>query len=332
MVFGVAFSPNGMRLATTSLDGKLTMWDTTSGQRLFTCPVHSNFATAVAFSPDGKTLATASYDRTAKVWNAVSCQGPLHTFTHMAAVNDVAFSPDGKTLATVGEDNELHIYLLDFEELIALAETRVTRPLTAMECQEFLHMECPKRLAGTLSELPYSDDFSTATGDWRIGADEKSTSNYKDGQYHITVVKDYLVAWENPRKNLDDFALEVEATQVEGPDNNQYGVILRYIDRDNFYRFGISGTGDYMFSKLENGVWSTLVERTESSAIRRGNATNVIRVVCQGDTFTFFVNGVELDSYTDSAFAAGDIGLFASTFEEGNVHISFDNLQVDPVR
>ena len=46
-----------------------------------------------------------------------------------------------------------------------------------------------------------------------------------------------------------------------------------------------------------------------------------------------FVNGVELGSHTDSTFAAGDIGLFATKYEEeGSVHIRFDDLRVDEVR
>jgi len=52
-------------------------------------------------------------------------------------------------------------------------------------------------------------------------------------------------------------------------------------------------------------------------------------VACDGDRFTFYVNGEKLGTYTDNAFAAGDVGLAAGKFEEaGDVHISFDNLKV----
>jgi WD40 repeat protein len=329
MVHGVAFSPDGTRLATADMDGKFTVWDTASGQRLFECPGHSNLVTSVAFSPDGTRLATASYDNTAKVWDAASCQDALRTHTHVAEVNDVAFSPDGRFLATVGADNKLRVHLLDAEALIALARTRVTRSLTPMECQAFLHVACPEELPVTaVDELPYADDFSSASSGWLMFSEEWGAVAYEGGQYHVTAVRDYATVLGNAGKHFSDFTLEVEATQVEGPDDNKYGVILRYIDGDNFYNFGISGDGYYTFRKLEGNEWSTLVKWTASGAIRKGNKTNVIRVECQGERFTFFVNGVELGSHTDSTFAAGDIGLFALTYEEETVHVSFDNLKV----
>jgi WD40 repeat protein len=331
MVFGIAFNADGTRLATTTMDGEFTVWEAATGQQLFTCPGHSNVVTAIAFSPDGTRLATASYDKMVKVWNADACGEALQTFAHGVGVNDVAFSPDGGSLATAGADNELRIYVLDVEALIALARARVTRSLTTMECREFLHTECPRAAAGGAEyELPYSDEFASVTSGWTIRQEEWGRLAYDGGQYHIIVKGDSLV-WGNPSKSFADFTLEVEAAQVGGPDDNEYGVLLRYIDRNNFYSFGISGDGFYQFSKRENGVWSTLLEWTECGDIRKGNATNTIRVACQGDRFTFYVNGVELTSYTDSTFAAGDIGLYATTYEEGSTHVSFDHLSVEAI-
>jgi hypothetical protein len=38
----------------------------------------------------------------------------------------------------------VRIYVLDTDDLVALARSRVTRPLTAEECQKYLHVdECP---------------------------------------------------------------------------------------------------------------------------------------------------------------------------------------------
>ena len=71
-VRGVAFSPDGKRIATASIEGTAKIWDAVSGQELLTLRGHSDKVWGVAFSPDGTRLATASWDKTAKVWDAVS--------------------------------------------------------------------------------------------------------------------------------------------------------------------------------------------------------------------------------------------------------------------
>ena len=59
-----------------------------------------------------------------------------------------------------------------------------------------------------------------------------------------------MLAWtECTQVEYSDFILEVDATQVSGPDNNTYGVIFRYgLDANEFYTFLISGDGFYVFT------------------------------------------------------------------------------------
>ena len=178
-------------------------------------------------------------------------------------------------------------------------------------------------------ELLLSDDFSDPNSGWDVyqGGEDVATY-YEGGQYHIEVYKVNWVGWGNPNCHFTDFVLEVDATQVAGPDDNDFGVLLRYVDGDNFYRFEISGDGYYSFDLLQDDEWVTLIGWNETPAIRQGNATNRITVVCEGDLFTFYVNGQYLDEYRDSTFSEGDIGLLAGTIDEAPVHIAFDNLAV----
>jgi WD40 repeat protein len=60
-------------------------------------------------------------------------------------VGDVAFSPDGRLLYTASHDGTNRVFLLEIEELIALAKLRVSRALSKPECQKYLHVEtCPE--------------------------------------------------------------------------------------------------------------------------------------------------------------------------------------------
>ena len=73
-VLGVAFSPDGHTLATTSNDQTVRLWDLSDRNQPHPlgAPLigHTDAVYGVAFSPDGhNTLATTSFDRTVRLWD-----------------------------------------------------------------------------------------------------------------------------------------------------------------------------------------------------------------------------------------------------------------------
>ena len=57
---------------------------------------------------------------------------------------DLEFSPDGRFLATTSGSGKVYMYVVDVQDLLALAQSRLTRSLTRDECRRFLRMdECP---------------------------------------------------------------------------------------------------------------------------------------------------------------------------------------------
>jgi hypothetical protein len=94
----------------------------------------------LAFSSDGKYLASTSIDGTARCGThhqGRSCgyTGPSGPFF------DVAFSPDDKYVIVSGQ-GLVYGYVLDLDELVRLAYTRLTRWFTPMNAASFARETC----------------------------------------------------------------------------------------------------------------------------------------------------------------------------------------------
>ena len=143
-IYGIAVSPDGRMLAMGDQDGTITLWDIASSSKLHTLAGHAGLAVRLAFNQDGSRLASASFDRLAKVWDVASGEELFSLYGNQSNVFGVSFTPDGKQLVTAGADGTVRTYTPALDELIALAESRLTRTLTDEECREFLHeAACP---------------------------------------------------------------------------------------------------------------------------------------------------------------------------------------------
>ena len=133
VVRSVAYSPDGQRIVTAGEDRTAKIWDAQTGTELLTLTGHDNVVWSAGYSPDGQRIVTASWDRTAKVWDAQTGT-ELFTLTgHDSKVYSAVYSPDGQRIVTAGEDGIVQIYTTDMDELLQIAESRVTRQLTAEE-------------------------------------------------------------------------------------------------------------------------------------------------------------------------------------------------------
>jgi WD40 repeat protein len=117
MVLGLAFSPDGRRLATTSWDGTARVWDLDDGQEIVTFTGHKNALESatvfgVTFSLDGQRVFTAG-DRYGREWDATTGE-ELRTFSGEGLdVFGLALSPDGGRLAIGRADGSVTVWDVD---------------------------------------------------------------------------------------------------------------------------------------------------------------------------------------------------------------------------
>ena len=107
VVAGVAFRPDGKKLASASYDRTVRVWDVASGKLERTITSHSDFVHAVAFTPDGKHLVSGSKDRSARLSDADTGAGKLTFGDREEDVLGVAVHPDGKSIVVSGREPAL---------------------------------------------------------------------------------------------------------------------------------------------------------------------------------------------------------------------------------
>ncbi len=181
-------------------------------------------------------------------------------------------------------------------------------------------------------ELLYHEDFRDPASGWETWDSVITSVKYVDGELRLAVVRGDYMAWSHAPEDRQfrDFAVEVDVRQVEGNLNSTFGPIVRYdLDRERYYWFQIRGDGYYWVEENREGEWIVLQEWEASDAIKKGlDATNHIRVVCDGDRFSFYVNDTLVTELTDGTLRAGTVGLAAGTGAEPPVVVLFDNLSV----
>jgi WD40 repeat protein/serine/threonine protein kinase len=108
-VRSAAFSPDGRRVVTASLDWTAQVWDAATGKPLAKL-THGDGVNSAAYSPDGCCVVTASVDNSARVWDAETGRLLTPPLKHGATVRSAAFSSNGRRVLTASVDKTARVW------------------------------------------------------------------------------------------------------------------------------------------------------------------------------------------------------------------------------
>jgi hypothetical protein len=210
-------------------------------------------------------------------------------------------------------------------------ERRLFSALVLLWAMVLLVSACSSRDNG-----PYEEDFEGEVT-WGTGMSNDVEGQVTDGAYEMFVKSNQGVYMATAGKRFGDGVYVVDATQIDGPLNNGYGLLVRVDESDDaFYALEVSGDGYVWIGycrELCKAEATALVGRDwfRSPAVKTGlQETNKLKVVIDGIRMTFFVNGLEVGRAVDDRLVQGDVAVMVEALGQPGIRVVFDNFSYTP--
>lgn len=136
VVADLAFSPDGKRLLSGSVDAAVILWDVESGEQIHRLGGHNSYVNAVAFHPGGRLAASGAGDGSVILWDTEAGEA-LRRFSPLnVVVVGIDFMPDGASLLVAADDDAIHEYRIDATTDDLLAWVNANRFVPKLTCQQ----------------------------------------------------------------------------------------------------------------------------------------------------------------------------------------------------
>ncbi|KKY28427.1 putative wd domain-containing protein [Phaeomoniella chlamydospora] len=284
-VWFLDFSHNGSKLATTSKDKTVVVYETTTFTVLHKLKGHGGEVSFVSWSPDDSKLISCSHDPKARIWDVESGQCILTLDHGQQPISSAAWLPDGRTFITGSLEKVNHIchWSIDANNFGAKLDTwdgdyRVQHCIITPDGSRLVVITTSKRV--------YVYDFRTKREMYNLSLGVELTC--------ISVSRDSRTMLINTSSNevlLIDIETSEQIRRFEGQRQGQF--VIRSCFGGAAENFVVSGSEDskvYVWHK-ENGM---LIETL------RGHGSGCVNAVSWNPT---------------------DPGMFASAGDDGRVRM-----------
>jgi len=185
------------------------------------------------------------------------------------------------------------------------------------------------------SNLPaqFADDFSQPK--WGVGDSKFGRIWYADDEYHMTSKeRTYIVMYApTDEYSTENATVKVTARSVNGGvASSGFGLMVHCAQskakqlEDYALLIYPSDTPQYEVIMHKDGNQTSLVPKTNSTAIRSGSNPNQLEIRIKGTELAFYINGQLLTRITDTEnYRRGRAGLYTSDVTD----IAFDDLEIE---
>jgi len=178
----------------------------------------------------------------------------------------------------------------------------------------------------------FTDDFSQET--WGKGDSKFGRIWYADGEYHMTSKDKTFIVMYAPSDDYgtENATVKVTARSVDGSvPASGFGLMVHCAQskakqlEDYALLIYPSDTPEYEVIMHKDGVQTSLVNKTTSTAIRPGTNPNQLEIRIKGSELSFYANGQYLTKITDTEnYKRGRTGFYTSDATE----VAFDDLEI----
>ena len=177
--------------------------------------------------------------------------------------------------------------------------------------------------------LILTDDFQDAES-WELG--ELPAGIIALGKTELTIAihqpGGYLSSMRRTTA-LKDYYVEVMASPSLCRGEDEYGLLLRVTNSNDFYRFSLNCQGQVRLDRYLHGEAATLKAPAYNGAVPPGApSSSRLGVLLRGKTMQFFVNDQQVFTASDPSLLTGSLGFFARSNGDNAVTVNFSDLQI----
>jgi hypothetical protein len=172
-----------------------------------------------------------------------------------------------------------------------------------------------------------NESFESNNNKWVINRSGDNQFTFNEGKYLASGKSDEtrLSAIPVRVKNKEDFSVSITAEHLNGANNYAYGIYLGDKYGSNSYAFVISAISQYKFYGYENGIYKELLGWTKHTAIKKGNAANILTISKKGSSLRLNING-RLVVEVPARIVLDDI--YIGVTRSNKQTVAFDDLRV----